>query len=114
MTTRFTLHVPIRDNDGQPFGPEVFQGIESRLLDIGGGGFSAWQGGGVWRNPDTGQVFAEPVVFYAIDAVEPEYVAEPLRDLASFLADALQQDAVYLTRQDIAAQLVTREVADVA
>lgn len=103
--TRFTLHVPELYNDGAAVDPEYFATVERELEDIAGG-WTLTHGIGGWRGEDTR--YREPVRLYAVDARED--IGAALHDLALDVAIALDQEAVYLTAQDISAQLVTPRV----
>lgn len=102
--TRYTLHVPDHYNDGTPVGEIVLQDIEWQLGQLAGG-FTALLGRGTWIDPVDGQAYHDSQVLYLIDSDDPE-VAGKLHRLAERIADALRQEAVYLTHQEIGASLV--------
>lgn len=102
--TRYTLHVPAFYNDGSLVGDVVLHDIEARIIDIAGG-FTRTSGMGGWRTDD-GRVYLEQVYLYAVDSDDPE-VPGKLHRLAERVADALRQEAVYLTHQAIGTSLVT-------
>jgi len=99
--TRFTLHVPEANNSGDPFGPETFAAIEERLLDIAGG-FTLTHGIGVWRDPEDGTTYRDPLRLYSVDAEDTNEVLLSFGALADTVALALRQECVYLTRGYIA------------
>jgi hypothetical protein len=103
MTHRFILHIPEQYNDGTAVGREVFEAVEERLLEIGGG-FTLTHTTGAWRSDD-GTIYREPIACYAVGA-EAE-AQRPLHKLAKLVGTVLRQEAVYLTRHEISAELVT-------
>jgi hypothetical protein len=100
---RFTLHVPEQYNDGTNVGREVLGEIEYLLLSYVGG-FTLTHGIGAWRSDD-GTIYRESVRLYAADSDDPD-VGEKLQRLAARVADALRQEAVYLTTAVIGTELV--------
>lgn len=100
--TRFTLHVPEQYNDGAAVDPAYFtDAVEPAILALSGG-FTLTHGIGAWRGDDT--VYREPVRLYAIDAEHD--LGPALTAVAEGVARHLEQEAVYLTAQEIAPQLV--------
>lgn len=104
--TRFTLHVPEAFNDGTPVGQDTFELIENALLNIGGG-FTLTHGIGAWRGDN--EVYREHVRLYAVDSDDVNTGARLLK-LAHRVGTALRQEAVYVTQQAIATQLVFTQV----
>lgn len=102
--TRYTLHVPEALNDGTPLTPQQTADIEEWLLAVFGG-FTQTVARGAWRS-DT-QSYIEPMRLYLIDSDDSPQTAQTLQRLAGDIARELQQEAVYLTRQDIETFLVT-------
>lgn len=104
---RLTLHVPEALNDGAPVPQTQFSGLESELLGIAGG-FTLTHGIGVWRTV-TGETCREPVRLYSVDTLTGGHARQRMTLLASRIARALRQEAVYLTAQPISPELVTSE-----
>jgi len=104
--TRYTLTVPATLNDGTLVPCSDIDHIEARLIALVGG-FTLTHGIGSWRE-DATVYHSEAVRIYAIDTDEPEYVAAPLRMLAEWIALTLDQQAVYLTEQEISVRLIYR------
>lgn len=102
---RYTLHVPELLNDGTPVQPWQLDQLEADLLTIAGG-FTQTTGQGAWRGEDG--LYREPVRLYHIDT-EPDAwrTKDRLVQLAQDIAERLDQEAVYLTRQEIETFLVT-------
>lgn len=111
--TRYTLHVPLLLNDGTPTPDWALSYVERELIRAGGG-FTYTDGVGGWRS-DSGVLYHEPIRLYFLDYAgdmrEQLDTARHLRDVAADVAQTLRQEAVYLTRQDVATELVTPEVA---
>lgn len=104
---RYTLTVPAYLNDGGHVDPADVDLIESRLLDIAPG-YTLSRGVGAWRAPD-GTVYREQVNVYTLDTADD--VSDALRQLAEYVALALEQEAVYVTRLPIlAADLIAAPV----
>jgi hypothetical protein len=103
--TRYTLTVPATLNDGTLVPLAEIERIEARLIEIAGG-FTLTHGIGAYRGE--AQTYSEPVRLYAVDTETAEYVAAPLRMLAEYVALALDQEAVYLTSQEVNARLIYR------
>jgi len=99
--TRYTLHVPEVRNDGAPVEPEVFAEVEREILDRAEG-FTLTHGIGAWRGDGT--TYREPVRMYHVDGEDVD-----LHDVALYVARILDQEAVYLTAQEILTTLVTPE-----
>lgn len=104
--TRFTLHVPITLNDGREVAREVFDELEHRLLGTVGG-FTKSRGIGGWRGEE--QDYREHVDLYHVDTDDSSSTRGVLVRLAQWLASTLEQEAVYLTAQEIVTELVTAE-----
>lgn len=102
--TRYTLHVPEQYNDGREIPGYLLDEIELDLAERFGG-YTRTSATGGWR-ADDGTVHIEPMQLYIVDSAYPETV-ERLQEYASHLARQFQQDAVYLTAQDIQTYLVT-------
>jgi hypothetical protein len=100
--TRFTLHVPETFNDGTPVGPEFFETLERDLLDRVGG-FTLTHAIGAWQGE--GGRYREAVRLYAI-YTDDLAVGTSLHILAERVAEALRQEAVYLTSAHIQADLI--------
>lgn len=100
--TRYTLTVPLEDNDGQPI-PDVHEYVRGLLA----ADFPAWtevDGSGHWVGP-AHIPYLEPVRVYIIDAGGANDHDE-LRAIATYVRRAARQDAVYLTRQPIETELI--------
>ena len=102
--TRYTLHVPEQYNDGREIPGHIFDQVELEILQAAGG-FTRTAGTGGWRGDD-GNVYVEPVQLYHIDSADPTTAAVLLL-LAEDLARQLDQEAIYLTRQEITTHFVT-------
>lgn len=103
MQTRWTITVPATLNDGTPTPLDAIEHIEARIAAIGGG-FTATAGEGVWRDPKSGIVYREPITVYTFDVT---HIADgQVKRLASDIAQLLDQDAVYASRQDVSTYLV--------
>jgi hypothetical protein len=103
--TRYTLTVPATLNDGAAVSLSDIAHIEARLLAIAGG-LTLTHGIGAWAGES--ETYRESVRLYAVDTEESEYIAAPLRMLAEWIALTLDQEAVYLTSQEISARLIYR------
>jgi hypothetical protein len=101
--TRYTLHVPEQYNDGLQIGEEVHAIIEGELIGAAGG-FTLTHGIGAWRSDD-GTIYREPMKLYAVDSDDPDVPCR-LGELAGRVANALRQEAVYLTTAAIGTELV--------
>jgi len=97
--TRYTLHVPEKYNDGTAVGQEVFAEIERSILDRAGG-FTLTHGIGAYSGAFA--EYHEPVRLYAVDGGSEL----AMRVLAEKIAVALDQEAVYLTRAIVHADLI--------
>lgn len=103
---RYTLHVPEQRNDGSLIEPAYFEEIEG-ALEVLAGGWTLTPGIGGWRGEN--ERYREPVRLYAMD-VEQDLNGNLRRALvlqAGRIADELEQEAVYLTRQDIETYFVS-------
>lgn len=92
---RYTLTVPTQDNNGVPFDQALLDGVDMVLAN-GYDGFARVDATGAWMGA---RLYTEPVRVYSIDAREG--AGESLRNYALFLAQALSQECIYLTRQPI-------------
>lgn len=103
--TRYTLHVPEHYNNGDPVSSEYFAEVEARIEDVAGG-WTLTHGIGGWLGDD-GR-YREPVRLYAMDVDDLDALRASiaLRGLAQKIARELDQEAVYLTAQEIAPTLV--------
>lgn len=100
--TRYTLHVPELLNDRTPIHGWQIDRIEADIIAIAGG-FTQTRGFGGWRGET--RYYREPVRLYQIDSADD--IGGRLRDLAADIARRLDQEAVYLTAQEIQTFLVT-------
>ena len=100
---RYTLHVPVLDNDAHPLGP--LHAHVARILAREFHGFTRLDGAGFWpgaqASPDS-----EAVTLYVVDADDSARTLATLHALARHVRDVAEQDAVYLTRQAIETWLV--------
>lgn len=99
--TRYTLHVPEQYNNGDPVPPEYFAVIEREIEDYAGGWTLTHAIGG-WRGEDSR--YRESVRLYHVDT---DNGPARLLGTAEAIAQALDQEAVYLTAQEISTTLVT-------
>jgi hypothetical protein len=106
---RYTLTLPLALNDGAPVDATTLATIEGDLLDVAGG-FTATDSIGAWRAPD-GAVYREPVRVYTLDVPDTRDAAERIRGIADIAAIAFDQEAIYVTRADVAPELVTPVIA---
>lgn len=100
--TRYTLHVPLKDNEGGPI-DGVHRAVRcalARLTDSGG--YSTLRAHGVWRG------VMEPVRLYIIDVPDEdaEVARRDLQKLARRVKADAQQAAVYLTERRITVHLI--------
>ena len=102
--TRYTLHVPLYDNDFRPFPAQTIAEIEQRLLGIFGGFTKAPGMVGAYRGEN--RDYHEPIDLYHVDSADPA-AAGILTRMAQKIAAELGQEAVYLTAQTIETFLVT-------
>lgn len=103
--TRYTLHIPSNYNDGREVSPTLIRAVEEEILSFADG-YTLTLGVGAWKNAD-GEVYREPVRLYAVDTED----GSALIELAEWVADALGQEAVYLTAAEIAPTLIRQAVA---
>lgn len=108
---RLTLTVPLSLNDGAPVTETELTAVERELCDIAGG-FTFADGIGGWLSPD-GVLYREAVRVYTLDVSgsDEERLAASYRlvSYAEFLAGALDQEGVYVTRTPgVKATIVTR------
>lgn len=97
MTDRWTITVPLTLNDGTETPAWELHLAEVAILDIAGG-FTATDGEGTWLDDD-GQLYREPVRLFTFDV---SHIADvEVLQLAQRLATRLDQEAVYVTRQEI-------------
>ena len=109
---RFTLTVPTTYPDRAPdylagnTARAVHEVVRQRLTDIAGG-FTCTSAVGGWRSPSQ-RIDTETVKVYAVDVDSPhaDDVPPKLRSLALWVKESMYQDAVYLTRQPIAVELL--------
>jgi hypothetical protein len=101
--TRYTLHVPVFDNAGRAIPEDSVTEIEDALTTIAGGWTMIPSAVGGWRGED--RSYRELVNLYHVDSDEDGTEAW-LIALARKIAESLEQEAVYLTRQEIEAFLV--------
>ncbi len=97
MMTRYTLTVPMLDNDGRPLD---VHGFVRATIRADYGCFSAFAGEGYWDGEHAGD---ESVVVYVVDSRRPIHA---LHALARYVAREAAQDAVYVTAQPITTFLV--------
>lgn len=91
---RHTLTVPLFLNSGLPVPLDDVATIEARLLDLAGG-FTVAGAIGRWRGAE--ETYAqEEVTVYTIDC--QTNLVPALRQLAEWIALALQQESVLVTR----------------
>ncbi len=102
---RYTLTVPLRDNDGDSLA-FLHSGVSGRLAREFGGLTVLRDAVGVWSAPDAANPGREPVKVYIVDTAREDALAL-LQRLAASIARFAGQDAVYLTRQPIETFLVT-------
>lgn len=105
LTTRYTVTVPRALNDGTPLDAVTLDTLERELLDIGGG-FTAHDAEGAWRDED-GIVYRDPVRVYALDVPDTPHNRAAMFRFADAVAIAADQVAVYVTESPIATHLVT-------
>lgn len=101
--TRYTLHVPLYDNNFRPFPAEDLADIDSQLLGLFGGFTKAPGMVGAYRGEN--RDYHEPIDLYYIDTAEPQ-AQDVLLRLAQRLAQQFDQEAIYVTRQEIETFLV--------
>ena len=106
--TRYTLHVPLKLNDGTPTPDAELAYIERQLVGLVGG-FTATDGVGAWESGEV--IYHEPVRLYSTDSEDD--IAADLRGFARGIGKRLDQEAVYVTAQTIEAWVVITEAIDV-
>jgi hypothetical protein len=107
--TRYTLHVPLYLNDGTAVGDAYLESIEKALARRYGG-YTRVESMGAWIGPDDA-LYREPMILLHVDADEEQVgwkTSDDLRGLAQLIAEALDQEAVYLTEQPIVTHFVER------
>jgi len=112
--TRYSVTVPLADNDGTPIPLDVLLAIETRILNMAGG-FTRATVVGAWRPDDRledADVVYDESRVYSFDVAQGApydgvpVLAAQLRGLAQFVAVACDQDCVYVTRETIAREFV--------
>lgn len=101
--TRYTLHVPEQFNDGREIPGFMLDEIELDLVDMFGG-YTRMSATGGWR-ADNGSTPIEPMQVYVVDSADPATL-ERLQRYAAHLTKQFEQDAIYLTRQEIETWLI--------
>jgi hypothetical protein len=96
---RYTLTLPRTLSDGAPTPHDVVLDVEENLRRIGGGFTRTDAVGSFTGHPD------EPVTVYTMDTAD-EDAAGRMQILAAMVAIELDQEAVYVTVQEIQALLV--------
>ena len=99
---RYSITIPIHYNSGAPVPRPIFQEIEQELDQVVGG-WTRLDGYGGWSGSDS--YYREPIALYFVDTADPT-ASEALLALARRTAEALRQEAVYVTRQEIETYLV--------
>lgn len=99
---RFTLHIPLNDNEGNPFDSLTLGRIESSLL-TSFGAFTVVDAHGVWQ--DGNVTYLDVQRLYHIDVSDDSFGFR-LRELAAEIRNTLGQECVYVTRQTIDTWLV--------
>jgi|ERR1043166_3375949 hypothetical protein len=101
---RYTLYIPEQMNDGRMISPSLLDEIEDSLLALTRG-FTCTRGQGAWLG-EGDRIYREPVRLYATDSENPAMLSR-LEKLARELRVTLQQEAIYLTHQEIGVSLVS-------
>ena len=101
--TRYTLTVPVCLNDGTRVPNRWTVKLERDMADIMGG-FTRADGMGGWKSPD-GSLVLEPVHLYAVDSDDP-FAPTLMEGFAHRVKSELEQQCVYLTRQNLYVTLV--------
>lgn len=102
MSYRYTLTVPAQRNDGTPIEREYQMGVLANLTDIFGG-CTVVDIVGAWQGPD--RLYVEPGFAFQVDTDNDDALIV-LQAYAEFIAEALAQECVYLTRVEIETWLV--------
>lgn len=106
---RYTLTVPVYLNDGTRVPNRWTVKLERDIADIMGGftrldGFGGWLGAGVTREGNR-KLYREPISVYQVDSGDP-FAPTLMEGFAHRVKSELEQECVYLTRQDISVTLV--------
>jgi hypothetical protein len=103
----FTILVPLANNEGEPFGADVFAALESELLDLAGG-FTRQEGLiGFWRS-DAGRVYEDRMRGYTV-ALGTRNARATVIALARRWCVAFAQEAMYVRLPGGNAEIVTPE-----
>lgn len=97
---RWILHVPTEDNDGNELA-DLSLTVEA-VLDEAGYGFTRTNGLGGWQG------YRDGMYLYAIDT-DDEGAQMRLEALARYVLETANQEAVYLTSQDIDVHMIERQ-----
>lgn len=85
--------LPRADNRGNPL-DRLRASLEEHLTDIYGG-YTILPANGGWRSP-SGLVHREPVWIFDVAAPDTAAVRDHLREIASWLANDANQEAIYV------------------
>lgn len=101
----YTILVPLANNRGAAFAPEVFAALEAELLSLAGG-FTRQDGMvGFWRSPD-GEVFSDRLCSYTV-ALAARDARATIVAIARRWCVALEQEAMYVRLPGGSAEIVT-------
>ena len=87
------LFLPIRDNDGKPFDPGLFDAVRKELVDRFGGTtvYRRSPGEGIWKDP-TGAVSRDDVLIFEV--MSPHMEADWWREYRRVLETRFRQEHV--------------------
>lgn len=106
---RYTLHIPLYLNDGTPTPEPELRLIENAVISLAGG-FTATDGIGAWRGD--AETYREPMRLLAVDTADD--IGPELLRIAERAAVRLDQEAVYVTRQEIETYLIAPARKEIA
>jgi hypothetical protein len=101
-TVRYSLTLPMRDNNGADLTAQHKRACTRLLAHFGA--FTAHSAEGAWSGVD--REYTEPVVVYTVDAPDDSESFARLHALATCMRAACRQEAIYLTRQPVETWLV--------
>lgn len=98
------IHLPTRDNDGNPL-DDIHLQLRKRLC-AEFGGFTAIQAFGGWANHATGELFEESGICYLVSA-DCAGAKGKLHRLARWIGAAARQQAMYACHVDGTVEILT-------
>lgn len=96
----FDIFVPLFDNDGNPFKPNLYQNLQVRLLEyFNGVTFFPQANKGFWKQGDV--VYRDEIVIYRVLAEKPRAARRFLKTLKEELKRVFRQEEILIIERRV-------------